>query len=178
MHHWHIALTSLPLLQGQQPIWRLCCTRCNTRSRWYTQTILFCHGSAERCLEEVKIAPPQFNLLSADWTWCYVVMTQRHQPTLPSTETIWTESSSDEQITGMVSAPGRVGWWCCKFLWGTQQKLMLLAMAGSRWEIGWFGVNIWTQASTKILLESSHQVLLIGVIKIWWFYVKSYNINF
>jgi hypothetical protein len=57
MHHRRIPLTSLPLLQRQQPIWRLCCTRHNTRSRRRMRTMLFCHGGAERCLEEVKIAP-------------------------------------------------------------------------------------------------------------------------
>ncbi len=57
MHHWCIALTSLPLLQRQRPIWRLCRTRRNTRSRWCMRTMLFCHGGAKRCLEEVKIAP-------------------------------------------------------------------------------------------------------------------------
>jgi hypothetical protein len=56
MHHQRIAQTSLPLLQRQQPIWRLCHTRRNTRSRLCMRTMLFCHGSAERCLEEVKIA--------------------------------------------------------------------------------------------------------------------------
>jgi hypothetical protein len=55
----------------------------------------------------------------------------------------------------------------------------LLAMAGSRWEIGLFGVKFWTQTSTKIPLESSDQELLIGVIQIWLFYVvKLYNNNF
>jgi hypothetical protein len=52
---------------------------------------------------------PQSNLLGADRTWGYVVMTQSHQPTTPGAETIPTESSNHEQIDGMVSAPGRVG---------------------------------------------------------------------
>jgi hypothetical protein len=49
---------------------------------------------------------------------------------------------------------------------------MLLAMAGSRWEIGWFGVNFGAQTSTKIPLESSDQGLSIGVIKMQWFYCE------
>ncbi len=47
------------------------------------------------------------------------------------------------------------------------EKLMLRAMAGSQWEVGWFGVNFLTQTSTRILLESSDQGLLISVLKIW-----------
>ncbi len=59
MYHTHqrIALTSLPLLWSQQPIWCLCRTRRDTRSRRCMWTMLFCHGGTERCLEEVKIAP-------------------------------------------------------------------------------------------------------------------------
>jgi hypothetical protein len=162
MHHWRIALTSAPLLQRQRPIWRLCRTRRHTRSRRCMPTMLFCHGSAERCLEQVKIAPtnPTF-LAPIGHGVC------RHDTTPSADHT--RRSSNHEQIDGMVSAPGGLGWWHCKFLWGTQKKLMLLAMAGSRWEIGWFGVNFWTQTSTKIPLESSDQGLSIGVIKIWWF---------
>jgi hypothetical protein len=58
MHHWCITLTSLPLLQMQRPIWCLRRTRRDTRPRRCTRAMLFCQGSAERCLEEVKIAPP------------------------------------------------------------------------------------------------------------------------
>jgi hypothetical protein len=54
-------------------------------------------------------SPPQSNLLGADWTWCYVVMTQSHQPTTPGAETIPTESSNHELIDGMASGPGGVG---------------------------------------------------------------------
>jgi hypothetical protein len=36
-------------------------------------------------------SPHQSNLSGADWTWCYVVMTQCHQPTTPGAETIRTE---------------------------------------------------------------------------------------
>jgi hypothetical protein len=42
---------------------------------------------------------------------------------------------------------------------------MLLAMAGSKWEIGWFGINFWTQASINIQLETSDQGLLIVVMR-------------
>ncbi len=109
---------------------------------WRRQKVL---GGGENC-------PHQSNIFGADQTWCYVVMTQCHQPTTPGAETIWAESSNHEQIGSMVSAPGGVGWWSCKFLLGTQKKLMLLSMAGSWWEIGWFGINFWTQTSTKIPL--------------------------
>ncbi len=109
--------------------------------------------------------PPQSNLLGADRTWCYVVMTQSHQPTTPGAETIPTESSNHELIDGMVSGLGGVGWWRCELLRRTEQKLMLLAIAGSRGENCWFGVKFQTQTSTKIPLESSDQGLSIGVIK-------------
>jgi hypothetical protein len=54
-------------------------------------------------------SPPQSNILDADWTWCYVVMTQSHQPTTPGAETIPTESSNHKLIDGMVSVPGGAG---------------------------------------------------------------------
>jgi hypothetical protein len=54
-------------------------------------------------------SPPQSNHFGADWTWCYVVMTQSHQPTSPGAETIPIESSTHELIDGMVSVPGGVG---------------------------------------------------------------------
>jgi hypothetical protein len=54
-------------------------------------------------------SPHQSNLFGADRIWCYVVMTQRHQLTIPGAETIQAESSNHEQIDGMVSAPDRVG---------------------------------------------------------------------
>jgi hypothetical protein len=75
------------------------------------QTMLFCHGGAKRCLEEVKIAPtnPTFLAPIGHGTWCYVIMTQHHQPTTPGAETIQTESSNHEKIDGMVSVPGGVG---------------------------------------------------------------------
>jgi hypothetical protein len=63
----------------------------------------------QKNLANFMIAPPKSNLFGANWTWCYVIMTQCHQPTTPGAETIRTESSIHEQIDGMVSAPGRVG---------------------------------------------------------------------
>jgi hypothetical protein len=63
----------------------------------------------QKVLEGGENSPHQFNLLGADRTWCYVVMTQHHQPTTPGDKTIRTDSSNHEQINGMVSAPGRVG---------------------------------------------------------------------
>jgi len=98
--------------------------------------------------------------------------TQRHQPTTPGSETIPIESSNHELIDGIVSAPGRVGWWCCELLRRTYQKLMLLAIAGSGGQNSWFGVKFQTQTSTKIPLESSDQGLSIGVIKTQWLYCK------
>ncbi len=95
--------------------------------------------------------------------------TQRHQPTTPGAETIPTESSNHELIDGIVSAPGGVGWWRCELLRRTYQKLMLLAIAGSGGQNGWFGVKFQTQTSTKIPLEISDQGLSIGVIKTQWF---------
>jgi hypothetical protein len=166
MHHWCIALTSLPLLQRQQPIRSLCRTRHDTRPRRCTWMMFFCHGGTKRCLEEVKIVPPHPTFLEPVGHGA-MSHTQRHQPTTPSAETIPTKSSNHELIDGMVSAPGGVGWCHCEFLWSTQQKLMLLAIAGSRWENSWFGVKFQTQLSTKIPLESSHQGLFIGVIQIW-----------
>jgi hypothetical protein len=66
---------------------------------WWRQKVL---GGDEN-------SPHQSNLLGANWTWCYVVMTQHHQPTTPGAETIQTKSSNNEQIDGMVSAPDGVG---------------------------------------------------------------------
>ncbi len=152
MHHWRIALTSLPLLQRQWPIWCLCRIRHNIRSRRCMRTMLFCHSGTKRCLEEVKIAPTNPNFLAPIRHGVICRHTQRHQLTTPGTETIPTESSNHEQIDGMVSAPGGVGWWRCDFLWRTQQKLMLLLIAGSWWENGWFRVKFQTQTSTKIPL--------------------------
>ncbi len=63
----------------------------------------------QKMLRGSENSPPQSNLLGADRTWCYVVMTQCHQPTTPGAETIPTESLNHELIDGMVSAPGGVG---------------------------------------------------------------------
>ncbi len=54
-------------------------------------------------------SPHQSNLLGADQTWRYVVMTQCHQLTTPGAETIRTENLNHEQIDGMVSEPGGIG---------------------------------------------------------------------
>ncbi len=97
-------------------------------------------------------------------------MTQRNQMTTPGAETIRTESSNHEQIDGIVLVPGWLADGAVIFLWRTQQKLMLLAIAGSQGENGWFGVKFQTQTSTMIPLESSDQGLSIGVIKMQWFF--------
>jgi hypothetical protein len=54
-------------------------------------------------------SPHQSNLLGADWTWCYVVMIQSHQPATPGNETTPTESLNHKQIEGMVLVLGGVG---------------------------------------------------------------------
>ena len=141
MHHQCIALTSLPLLRRQQPIWHLCHTRRNTRPRPCTRAMLFCHGGAKRCLEEVKIAPPSPTILEPIGHGVMSSHTAPCQPTTPGAETILTESLNHELIDGIVSAPGGVGWWRCELLWRTYQKLMLLAIAGSGGQNSWFGVN-------------------------------------
>jgi hypothetical protein len=73
MHHQRIALTSLPLLQRQQPIWHLCHTRRNTRSRWCMQPMLFLPRWHRKLLGGGENSPHQSNLFGADRTWCYVV---------------------------------------------------------------------------------------------------------
>jgi hypothetical protein len=68
----------------------------------------FLPWQCQKVLGGGESSPQKSNLLGADWTWCYVVMTQRHQPTAPGAETIQTESSNHAQINGMVSALGGV----------------------------------------------------------------------
>jgi hypothetical protein len=63
----------------------------------------------QKMLRGGENSPHQSNLFGTDRTWCYVVMTQRHQLTTPGAETIQTEISNHEQIDGMVSALGGVG---------------------------------------------------------------------
>ncbi len=165
MHHQRIALTSLPLLQRQQPIWCLCCTRRNTRSRQCMQTMLLCHGGAKRCLEGVKIAPTNPTFLApighgvlSSW---HNAISQPHSVLKSYKQRVQTMNKLMvwfQRRAGL--ADGAV-----IFCEGHRKKLMLLAMAGSRWEIVSFGVNFWTQTSTKIPLESSDQGLPIGVIK-------------
>ncbi len=167
MHHQRIALISLPLLQRQRPIWRLCCTRRDTRSRRCTRTMLFWHGGAKRCLEGMKIAPPNPTFLApighgfmSSW---HNAISRPHLVLKPCKQRV--------QTTNKLMV-----WFQCRagladgaviFCQVTQQKLMLLAMAGSQWEIGWVGVKFQIQTSTKIPLESSHHGLSIDVIKIW-----------
>ncbi len=151
MHHQCITVTSLPLLQRQRPIWRLCCTRRNTRSRRCMRTMLFCHGSAKRWLEEVKITPTNPTFLEPIGHG----VTSSH--TAPSGDHTWRWDHTNREFKpwtnwGYVSAPGGVGWWRCDFLWRTQQNLMLLAIAGSWWENVWFGVKSQPQTPTKIPL--------------------------
>jgi hypothetical protein len=82
-------------------------------SRHYIKTVhaddAFLPRWRRKVLGEGENSPSQSNRLGADQTWCYVVMTQSHQPTTPGTETIPTESSNHELIDGMVSMLGRVG---------------------------------------------------------------------
>ncbi len=172
MHHQCIALTSSPLLQRQQPIWHLCHTRLNTRSRQGMRMMLFCHSSAKRWLEEVKIAHANPTFLvpighGVMLSW-HNAISQPHQVLKPYKQRVQTMNKLMVWFQRQVGlADGAVN-----FHEGHRKKLMLLAMAGSQWEIGWFGVNFWTQTSTKIPLESSDQGLFIGVMKIQWFYCK------
>jgi hypothetical protein len=46
------------------------------------------------------------------------------------------------------------GWWSCNFSIGGQQKLMLLAMAGSWWEFGWVGSIFGPKRQPKIFVLS------------------------
>jgi hypothetical protein len=75
-------------------------------------------------------------------------------------ETISSDGPHHEWINGMVIALALPNWGQYEFLGGDGQNLLLA---------GWFGVNFWTQTSTKIPLESSFQRLSIDAIKTWWF---------
>jgi hypothetical protein len=66
-------------------------------------------AAIERKFEALLSPLVSVEFIGANWTWCYVIMTQCHQPTTPGAETIQTESSNHEQINGIVSAPGGVG---------------------------------------------------------------------
>ena len=54
-------------------------------------------------------------------------------------------------------------------------ELMVVAMAGLQWEIGWLGVNLWTKTSTKVSLGIRQPELLIGALKCSGSCVKSYT---
>ena len=73
------------------------------------RAMLFLPRGCQKVLGGEENSPHQSNLFGADRTWCYAVMTQRHQPATPGAEIIQTESSNHEQVDGMVSAPGGVG---------------------------------------------------------------------
>jgi hypothetical protein len=89
MHHQRIALTSWSLLQRQQPIWCMCPTRCDTLDQDSARRhCFFLPQWHQKVLGEGKNGPPQSNLLGANRTWWYIIMTQRHQPTTPGAETI------------------------------------------------------------------------------------------
>ncbi len=118
MHHWRIALTSLPLLQRQQPIWHLCRTRHNTRSRRCMRTMLFLPrrrrkvlGGSEKSPTNPTFLVPIGHGVMSSW---HNAISQPH----PAHKTIQTESSTHEQIDGMVSVPSGVGWWRWKFCKG------------------------------------------------------------
>ncbi len=168
MHHRRIALTSSPLLQRQQPIWCLCRTHRNTTSRRCMETMLFCHGSAKRCLEKVKIAPINPTFLAPIG---HGVMLSHTAPSANHTRRLKHTNREFKPWTNWRYgfSAGR-GWLMalCIFVEDTA-NLMLLALAGSQWETSRFKVNFQTQTSTKIPLESSHQELSIGVIQIWCF---------
>ncbi len=171
MHHQCIALTSSPLLQRQRPIWHLCHTHRNTRPRRCTRAMIFCHGSAKRCLKEVKIAPPNPTILEPIG---HGVMSSH---TAPSADDTWHWNHTNREFKPWTN------WWYCfstgrgwlMALWIVAEdisKLMLLAIAGSGGQNSWFGNKFQTQTSTKIPLESSDQGLFIGVMKTQWFYCE------
>ena len=61
MRRWRISRwfssSSLPQSQMQRPILHLRRTRRNARPKRYVRAMFYCRGGAERCLEEVQIAP-------------------------------------------------------------------------------------------------------------------------
>ncbi len=144
MHHRCITLTSLPLLQRQQPIWHLCCTCSDTRSRRCMRTMFFCHGGAKRCLEEVKIAPTNPTFLAP--IGCGVMSSWHNAISQPYPALKPYEQRVQTMNKLMVWFQHRAGLadGTVNFCEGHRKKLMLLAMAGSRWENVWFGVNFWT----------------------------------
>jgi hypothetical protein len=125
-----------------------------------------------KVLEGGENSPHQSNLFGADRTWCYVVthsaISQPHPVLKPYQQRVQTMNKL------MVWFQHRAGLadGAVIFLWRTQQTLMLLAIAGSRWENVWFGVKIQTKTSTKIPLKSSEQGLSIGGTKMQWFYCE------
>jgi hypothetical protein len=117
---------------------------------------------------------PQMNLLCTYWTWCYYITTQRHQATtpVPGAETIQTESSNHDKLMvwfqfWMWLADGAVIFW-----WGKQQKLMLRAISGSQWEIGWLGgqfldPNVNQDIVVKPFLRALKTIMKNMVFSLW-----------
>ncbi len=121
MCHRHIPLTSSLPPWRQRWIWRLCCTYRGARSKCCTRTMFFCRcsGRHQKVHRGGENSPPmQTSFCPLDMVLC------RHD-TAPSADHArrwnhWIEKSKHKQINGMVSAPGGVGWWRCKFFdWGS-----------------------------------------------------------
>jgi hypothetical protein len=79
MHHTDIFATAAKAATNATPVLHLR----DTRPRRCTQTMLFCHGSAKRCLKEVKIAPPNPTFLEPIG---HGVMTSHTAPSADNTQ--------------------------------------------------------------------------------------------
>ena len=93
-------------------------------------------------------------------------------------ETIPTKGPYHEWINGMVIGLALPNWGRYEFFGGDDQNLLLAAIPGLWRGNGWFGVDFWTQTSTKIPLESSFQRLSIGAIKTLWFLCEMIRYKF
>ena len=79
-------------------------TRRDARPKWYVRAMFYCRSGAERCLEEVQIAPHATFFASAKSPsdMVHVVRTQHHKPTTPGAETIRTEGPYHGPINEVV----------------------------------------------------------------------------
>ncbi len=58
---------------------------------------------------------PSLHRQNSHQTWCYVVRTQHHQPTMPGTETIQTEGPHHEWGNCIIIALAQWNWWWYEF---------------------------------------------------------------
>ncbi len=63
--------------------------------QWWCQQVL---GGDENS----PLMQPSLRGQKNSWTWCYVIRTQHHQPTMPGTEKIWTESQRVNAIIRLI----------------------------------------------------------------------------